>query len=266
MNEKNNSQILNHDNTIDEKKLDIFLRQCLNIGECMYCAGAEINRIEDTLRRLGKAYGAEHTSAFVITSSIVITFEFPGHPAYTQSRRMHFLGSTDFQKLEALNELSRECSTAPIPIEELRERVNSILKEKPSEAGHIAGSFFAAFGFAIFFGGNLLDGMLAGLFGVVIHYLGKYYEPLCSNEFLYNFTTSFSLGLAISLLSNLIPDIHIEMIMIGDIMLLIPGVMVTNSIRNMLIGDMISGLVKLTEGLLLACATAGGFVLAGIIF
>ena len=90
-------------------------------------------------------------------------------------------------------------------------------------------------------------------------------EKLISNEFLFNFSSSFFLGIATGLLSTFMSSIHAEMIMIGEIMLLIPGIMVTNSIRNMLIGDIISGLVKLTEGLLLACAVAGGFVLSGML-
>jgi uncharacterized membrane protein YjjP (DUF1212 family) len=45
----------------------------LNIGEAMYYAGAEISRIEETLYRLGKAYGAEHMNVYAITSSILIT-------------------------------------------------------------------------------------------------------------------------------------------------------------------------------------------------
>lgn len=53
---------------MSEKEGDIFIRQLLNIGEAMYQAGGEISRIEDSLHRLGKKYGAKHVSVYAITS------------------------------------------------------------------------------------------------------------------------------------------------------------------------------------------------------
>lgn len=69
--------VLNADLLIaNESDMDLLIRQMLNIGEAMYYAGAEISRIEETLYRLGKAYGAEHMNVYAITSSILITMEF----------------------------------------------------------------------------------------------------------------------------------------------------------------------------------------------
>ena len=53
-----------------------------------------------------------------------------------------------------------------------------------------------------------------------------------------------------------------DMILIGDIMLLIPGLAMTNAIRNLLVGDTISGAVRLAESLIWAAALAGGFMVA----
>ena len=63
------------------------------------------------------------------------------------------------------------------------------------------------------------------------------------------------------MMSGLFP-VHIDKIMIGDIMLLIPGVAFTNAVRNVLIGDTISGLMRLVESVLWAGAIACGFVLS----
>ena len=56
-----------------------FLRIFLDMGEALLSSGAEIFRVEDTLNRMGYACGATQMNVFVITSSIVITMEFPGH-------------------------------------------------------------------------------------------------------------------------------------------------------------------------------------------
>ena len=56
------------------------------------------------------------------------------------------------------------------------------------------------------------------------------------------------------------------LLQIGDIMLLIPGLMSTNAIRDVLIGDTLSGIIRLIAALLLAAALALGFMGAIILF
>ena len=83
------------------------LHRLLDIGELLMASGAEVNRVEDTLTRMGKAYGASHMNVFVITTSIVVTMIFPDGTERTQTRRIRNGGSTDFTLLEDLNALSR---------------------------------------------------------------------------------------------------------------------------------------------------------------
>ena len=97
-----------------KQKADIFVRQLLNIGEAMYQTGGEISRIEDSLHRLGKAYGAVHVSVYAITSSILITVEFDDNYSVTQNRRITKRGTINCIKMEKLNQLCRDCSLEPI--------------------------------------------------------------------------------------------------------------------------------------------------------
>ena len=62
---------------LTDKEMNHLLHALLDLGETMLISGAEINRVEDTLIRLGMAYGARKMNVFVITSSIVITMAFP---------------------------------------------------------------------------------------------------------------------------------------------------------------------------------------------
>lgn len=55
---------------------------------------------------------------------------------------------------------------------------------------------------------------------------------------------------------------HVEMIMIGNIMLLIPGVLMTNSFRDFISGDMISGLLHFSEAMITAVCVAVGFIMS----
>ena len=82
------------------------------------------------------------------------------------------------------------------------------------------------------------------------------------NEVTFQFVASFFTGCAICGLTLLCPFLRMDKIMIGDIMLLIPGILMTNSIRDILIGDTISGVMRLVESLLWAGALACGFMCA----
>lgn len=55
---------------------------------------------------------------------------------------------------------------------------------------------------------------------------------------------------------------HVDKIVIGAFMNLVPGVAFTNSLRDIIAGDLIAGLTRLTEALLTALAMALG---AGIV-
>ena len=79
---------------------------------------------------------------------------------------------------------------------------------------------------------------------------------------MFNLFGSFVVGIVICLMVRLLPFLNLDKIMIGDIMLLIPGIAATNSIRDMLMGDTISGMMRLIESILWAGALASGFIAA----
>lgn len=108
-------------------------------------AGQEIFRVEDTLNRMGYACSATQMNVFVITSSIVITMEFPEENVRTQTRRIRKTGGNDFEKLEKLNNLSRQFCQNPMSPEELREVFDQIDKVVPTQTGKLAGSNSGSF-------------------------------------------------------------------------------------------------------------------------
>ena len=47
----------------------------INIGEQLLVSGAEISRVEDTIRRICNAYGIRQSHIFSIASCIIVTLE-----------------------------------------------------------------------------------------------------------------------------------------------------------------------------------------------
>lgn len=246
--------------TVEYKKR--LLHLLLDLGEAMLTTGAEVNRVEDTLSRMGQAYGASKMNVFVITSSIVVTMSFSEGDEYTQTRRIQKTIGTDFQKLEQLNALSRKCCEQVLDLQDLEKSIHASCQEAKVRMYTYIGSILAAGSFAIFFGGTLADGIIASLFAVVICFLQEYLDKISPNRMIFNLLGSFLAGIGICLISRWLPFLHEDKIIIGDIMLLIPGIPMTNAVRDILVGDTISGIMRLVETLLWAGALACGFMTA----
>ena len=131
----------------------------------------------------------------------------------------------------------------------------------PGWVGYLGAAMIAG-GFAVFFGGNLLDGVASAVLGLsmtaMTHFMGKYEK----NQLAMMFIISFLSGLFTILIMSTGLGAHQDKIMIGGIMLLIPGIAMTNSVRDMLIGDIVTGMLRLTNSLLQAAAIACGFALS----
>lgn len=242
----------------DENRL---LHLLLDMGEMLLDSGAEIKRVEDTLQRIGCAYGAARMNVFVITSSIVITMEKMNGELLTHTKRVNYTGSTDFTALEQLNALSRNCCMNPIPMDQFQRRLHEIAEPKGRRELYI-GSILAGGSFAVFFGGTFANGIAAALVAVLICFIQEKMTKLFVNTIMFNLFGSFVVGIVICLTVKPFPFLNLDKIMIGDIMLLIPGIAATNSIRDMLMGDTISGMMRLIESILWAGALACGFMAA----
>ena len=116
----------------------------LDLGEAMLAAGADVNRVEDTLTRLGRAYGAVRMDVFVITSSIVVTMSLPDGRDVTQTRRILTPGGTDLTILEDLNALSRRCCTCPLTVKRLRAEITALTQCTAKPLWVFAGSALGA--------------------------------------------------------------------------------------------------------------------------
>ena len=238
---------------------DQILHGLLDMGQMLLLCGAEINRVEDTMTRLGRAYGAKNVDIFAITSDIVLTILFEDGVELTQTRRIRKSSSFDFVKLERLNALSRKICAEPVSAAEFRAELKKIDQEKPKAATLYLGSVVTALSFTLFFGGAWYDSLLAALVGAMICFLQQRVQHVFRNAAFFQVLVGFLAGSVIWALGRVAPVFHVNEISIGVIMLVIPGAALTNAVRDMLVGHTISGLLRIVESLLLALMLAIGF-------
>lgn len=237
------------------------LERILDIGELMLRSGADISRVEDTLARVCRAYGTV-PDVYVIVFSIVVTLRFPDETSLTQTRRVPDSDDIDFSRLDRLNDLSRRCCSHPMTIGELDRELDKIRADHGSFQAALLGNALGAFSFSIFFGGGLIDGAAAALFSVLIVLISRTLGRYSVNRILYTILISLIVGTGIGGLCRLCPAFSRPMIMIGDIMLLNPGITMINAVREMMVGNTISGEIRLIESFTWALALAAGFMIA----
>ncbi len=244
------------------KESERFAACLLEVGEGLLLSGAEVSRVEDTLVRMGNAYGALEMNVFAITSCIIVTMVMPGQEKITQMRRITRAVDTNFMKLERLNDLSRRYCTEPFPAEVLVRELRELRTEKNLSGRVRLGSILAAASFALFFGGTAADAAAAAACATVICYLQGLWTEIAPNRVIYYLICSIAAGTVIGGMGAVIPALHPDKVMIGDIMLLIPGIAMTNSVRDVLTGDTLFGLMRLAETILWAGALAAGFMIS----
>ncbi len=237
---------------------DRLLCVALDVSRGLLKNGDHVHHVEETLRRICTAYGAEHIEVFVIPSLIMASVRMPDGGYSSQIRQIQ--GSRNHLSfLEEYNRLSRRlCGERP-DLETAAAWIKEVKSYKPHTRTMLwAGHACAAGIFAVFFGGSLRDGIAGALVGLVLALLTLL--PLHSLTPLAK-TMLFSLaaGICSYLTVWLRIGQNIDMIMIGSIMLLIPGLAFGNALRDLLCGDILTGILKTVQSILTAILIAAGF-------
>jgi uncharacterized membrane protein YjjP (DUF1212 family) len=242
-----------------------YLSWAMNIGEQMLINGAEVHRVEDSVKRICKAFGFERTDVFIITSSMVVS-AMAGENTLTQTRRIKSIG-TDFEKLHRLNSLSRKICEEKTSLEEIKLEYDDILKQKNYPFGIECLAYAVISGaFTLFFEGTFYDSMLAFAIGALIYGLIYLADRARMNRiFIKLICCFFATVLALFALKNEWIN-SIDKDLIGNIMTMIPGIGLTNAIRDLFTGDSIAGLLRLIEAVLTALALAAGYFAAIFLF
>ena len=228
------------------------------MGYHLAMSGAETFRVEDTIHRILRAYGVE-CEVFAIPNCVSVSLEAANGKPLMIMRRIGFHGN-DLEKLEKLNALSR-CICAQQPsVDEamawLRETL-AACRTYPTGVGYL-GNALVGLGFCLVFGGTLLDCLWAGVMGLIIGLVTRFMDKREANPFFSTILASCLMALpayaaaGLGLLNS--PDAAI----IGALMILVPGLLVTNSMRDIIYGDTNSGVNRIVQVLLSALAIAMG--------
>ena len=230
-----------------------------DIGCCLQESGAEVYRVEESVNRLLSAYGVNNGEVFAIPNTLIVSFTTPNGETKTKLRRIAAHG-TDITLLEKYNDLCRRLCTNPIPIPEARHAMDDIrTTAKSYPFGMLLfGYFICTSAFCLFFKGSWLDALASGICGIISGLCLTSLTRLKSNLFIRTLLAAFISAFLAILFVAAGFGAHTDYITIGALMALVPGIIFTNFIRDIMAGDMVAGLLKLTEALVIGGAIAIG--------
>lgn len=229
-----------------------------DLGYRMAMSGAETFRVEECIIRVLAAYDIE-AEAFVIPNCMHISIEpVVGRPL-TRMRRIGSHGN-HLDAVEQLSNVSRRiCTERPAPeiaAQWLEEAVGQI--RNYSFLWYLVGNMLGAFGFSLMFGGSFLDGLLSAVCGLLVALINQWMTKLDSNQFFQTIAAAFPMALLAYAFGALIPGVRSDMVIIGALMILVPGLLFTNAMRDIIFGDTNSGINRIVQVLLIAVAIALG--------
>ncbi len=231
----------------------------------MLISGAEVYRVEESVNRMCSSFGARRVDVFIITSSIVVTVHTEDGETFTQTRRVT---STKFniEKLHRLNDLCREICKTKMSADEIEEKLCEALKYKrfPLWLEFVSCSVIAG-AFTLFFGGSVTETVVSLFVGAIVWLCQLVVSKILPNKMFSNFYSS-AVATLLAFLSVRFGIIGtMDKVIIGNIMTLIPGIGLTNAIRDLFSGDSIAGLLRLIDALLNALAIATGYYLIAVL-
>lgn len=236
----------------------------LDVGEELLKSGAEIQRVENTIERICRAYGAVHVEVFAITSWIMASVRLADNSYSSQMRRV-YSSSYRMSYLESMNAISRRICEEKPPLEEADAMIrHAKATQNNSFWLFLLGSGMTTAAFTLFFGGNVRDALVAMLLGFFVAIVDRIH-PAYINQLAKLLIVSFVIGCLANFSVLIGFGVHVDAIIIGAIMVLIPGLAFGNAIRDLLCGDILAGILKTVQSCLSAVLIAFGFMLSALL-
>ena len=228
------------------------------LGYRLAMCGAETFRVEETVRRILGAYGVE-AEIFSIPNCLIVSIETPEGKPMTRMRRIGFHGN-DLDSVEKYNHLSRRiCAEKPEPSiakQWLAETDRSRRSYRPYIS--IIASGMGACGFSILFGGSYLDTLCATICGMLIGLVDIPMNRLKANPFFRTIISAFLAAMLAHGFGAMGLATNCDAVIIGELMLLVPGLLFTNAMRDIIYGDTNSGINRIVQVFLIAAAICLG--------
>ena len=234
----------------------------LQAGHLLLENGAEIFRVEETMDRICRHYGLESGSTFVLSNGIFATAGSERERYFAKVQHIPVSGA-HLDRVAAVNQLSREITEGKYTVDQARRALEDI-ERMPGKRKRtqVLASGLGSAAFCCLFGGDLYDTLCALAAGMILYLYVLYVSVPHLSKIVGNIGGGALVTLVGGVLCLTGVGHHLNFIIIGSIMPLVPGVPFTNAIRDIADGDYISGSVRMLDALLVFFCIAIGVGMA----
>ena len=229
---------------------------CLTAGRLMIEGGSEMYRVEDTMLRIARNAGINDPRVFATPTCVFMSLDGGKLSQMKQIRDRNI----NLELVDRVNELSREFATKKIDLSELKNRIIKVANAPsfPMWMQIIGAAVLSATLMVLFMDDydwvDFPGAALVGAIGFWAYYEFKKYTKV---RFLSELIAAMIMGVLALGLNYLYPKMIIDNILIGALMTLVPGLAMTNALRDLFMGDLLSGIVRMCEAFLSALALGG---------
>lgn len=245
----------------DQAKVEFYqevLDICLTAGRLMIEGGSEMYRVEDTMMRIAKNAGINDPRVFATPTCVFMSLDGGDLSQMKQIRDRNI----NLELVDRVNALSRKFAVKKITIEELRKQILDIATATPTFPLwlQVIGAACLSATLMVLFMDNYdwVDFPAAAIVGALGYLSYVYFKRFTKVRFLSELVAAIVMGLLTVGITHLFPNMVTDNILIGALMTLVPGLALTNALRDLFMGDLLSGIVRLFEATLTALALGGG--------
>ena len=245
--------------SLTKQQIGKIVELCLLAGEMMVKSGAETTRIEDTMMRIAASLGMPESQCYVTQTGIFFSASRDERVKLVRVAER----STDLEKVVIVNQISRKISLGEMNVDEALEELKSVAKKDLSYPFWIIVLAAAAASgcFLIMFRGvwdDFLPAVVAGGFGQMVY---VYLHKVIKVKFFAEGAAAFVIGLLAFFAIRLGLGTEMDKIIIASVMPLVPGLLITNAVRDLMDGHFVAALTKGADALLTSLAIGTGIAI-----
>ena len=229
--------------------------------------GGETYRVEETITRMGHAFGFTEVESFAVPSGIFISYRKGDGSIETAVKRVRRKG-TDLTRVDAVNAVSRRMEAESLSCAEVMALLREIETRPPKITllGLTAAVAISSAGWAAMFGGGAMDSVTSCVVAFLCQGLAFVLDRAGMRSFVSTLFGSF-LGTILPMIFHLCTGLlQVEAAVAACLMPMLPGLAMTNAVQDTLRGDMVSGISSATNAVLTASMIAGGALLGTAVF
>ena len=223
----------------------------LEAGRILLKNGAEIFRVEETIRYICKRFYVDNVDTFTLSHAIIVSVKIGDGDAYTKVKHVP-LSSSHLGIVAEVNALSRQISAGLVGIDEAFKRLEEI-ENIPPKKGYqqVLAAGMGGACFSILLGAGIRDSIAVFVIACLLYVWVLISKKHHMSRIIVNIVGGIIITSLALMLQYFWPGlVKVDSVIIGAIMPLIPGMAFTNAIRDIADSDFLSGTVRMIDALL----------------